>query len=171
MNHWPSKPNSRPFFHPHRVAPCGLSRILPPVRYAQSTRPLDCGGRHAHVGADPFPGGDYCAETARGAAVGARSGSQPGVAHPVQNQGRPGIARDHAIPVAWRAAVVLVPEGQEKDLAEELAVQLGRGDRQVQLSLTTSSSSSRRSDVDRPQVARWASRTPAGVGVVGPKST
>jgi HEAT repeat protein len=37
---------------------------------------------------------------------------------------------------AWRAAVVLVPHGQEKDLAEELATQLGRGDRDVQLSLS-----------------------------------
>jgi HEAT repeat protein len=37
---------------------------------------------------------------------------------------------------AWRAAVVLVPDGQEKDLAEELAAQLGRGDREVQLSLS-----------------------------------
>ncbi|WP_347177376.1 HEAT repeat domain-containing protein [Glycomyces sp. L485] len=37
---------------------------------------------------------------------------------------------------AWRAAVVLVPEGQEQDLAEELALQLGRGDREVQLSLS-----------------------------------
>lgn len=37
---------------------------------------------------------------------------------------------------AWRAAVVLVPHGQEKDLAEELASQFGRGDREVQLSLS-----------------------------------
>ena len=37
---------------------------------------------------------------------------------------------------AWRAAVALVPDGQEKDLAEELAAQLGRGDRKVQLSLS-----------------------------------
>lgn len=37
---------------------------------------------------------------------------------------------------AWRAAVVLVPDGQKRDLAEELAAQLGRGDRQVQLSLS-----------------------------------
>lgn len=37
---------------------------------------------------------------------------------------------------AWRAAVVLVPNGQEKDLAEELAAQLGRGDGDVQLSLS-----------------------------------
>jgi len=37
---------------------------------------------------------------------------------------------------AWRAAVILVPEGQKKDLAEELAAQLGRGGRHVQLSLS-----------------------------------
>jgi HEAT repeat protein len=37
---------------------------------------------------------------------------------------------------AWRAAVVLVPEGQEKGLAEELAAQLGRGNREMQLSLS-----------------------------------
>ncbi|MGH8149563.1 MAG: HEAT repeat domain-containing protein, partial [Steroidobacteraceae bacterium] len=37
---------------------------------------------------------------------------------------------------AWRAAVVLVPDGQKRDLAEELAAQLGRGDRKVQLSLS-----------------------------------
>lgn len=37
---------------------------------------------------------------------------------------------------AWRAAVVLVPDGQEKALAGELAAQLGRGGRQVQLSLS-----------------------------------
>lgn len=37
---------------------------------------------------------------------------------------------------AWRAAVVLVPDGQKRDLAEELALQLGRGDRDVQLSLS-----------------------------------
>ncbi|WP_223830245.1 HEAT repeat domain-containing protein [Nocardiopsis quinghaiensis] len=37
---------------------------------------------------------------------------------------------------AWRAAVALVPDGREKDLAEELATQLGRGDREVQLSLS-----------------------------------
>jgi len=37
---------------------------------------------------------------------------------------------------AWRAAIVLVPVGKEKDLAEELASQLGRGDREVQLSLS-----------------------------------
>lgn len=37
---------------------------------------------------------------------------------------------------AWRAAVALVPEEQKRNLAEELTVQLGRGDRDVQLSLS-----------------------------------
>ncbi|MEP7351732.1 MAG: HEAT repeat domain-containing protein [Acidobacteriota bacterium] len=37
---------------------------------------------------------------------------------------------------AWRAAVILVPVGQEKDLVEELASQLGRGDPALQLSLS-----------------------------------
>jgi HEAT repeat protein len=37
---------------------------------------------------------------------------------------------------AWRAAVILVPDGQKSELAEELAAQFGRGDREVQLSLS-----------------------------------
>lgn len=37
---------------------------------------------------------------------------------------------------AWRAAVVLVPDTQKSELAEELATQFGRGDRAVQLSLS-----------------------------------
>jgi HEAT repeat protein len=37
---------------------------------------------------------------------------------------------------AWRAAVALVPHGQEQGLAEELVTQLGRGDREMQLSLS-----------------------------------
>ena len=37
---------------------------------------------------------------------------------------------------AWRAAVVLVPAGEQQGLAAELATQLGRGDRTVQLSLS-----------------------------------
>jgi HEAT repeat protein len=45
-------------------------------------------------------------------------------------------ADDEVARSAWRAAVVLVPDGQKKDLAEELAAQLGRGDRVVQLSLS-----------------------------------
>jgi HEAT repeat protein len=37
---------------------------------------------------------------------------------------------------AWRVAVAFVPVGEEKDLAAELAAQLGRSDREVQLSLS-----------------------------------
>lgn len=37
---------------------------------------------------------------------------------------------------AWRAAVVLVPEGEEAGLAETLATQLGRGGQETQLSLS-----------------------------------
>ncbi|MFI1367478.1 HEAT repeat domain-containing protein [Streptomyces griseochromogenes] len=37
---------------------------------------------------------------------------------------------------AWRAAVVLVPEGEEHQLAVVLATQLGRGERETQLSLS-----------------------------------
>jgi HEAT repeat protein len=43
---------------------------------------------------------------------------------------------DHVAQSAWRAAVVLVPEDQKTGLAEELAAQLGRGDRGTQLSLS-----------------------------------
>jgi HEAT repeat protein len=43
---------------------------------------------------------------------------------------------DNVAESAWRAAVVLVPEDQKTSLAEELAAQLGRGDRGTQLSLS-----------------------------------
>jgi HEAT repeat protein len=43
---------------------------------------------------------------------------------------------DEVARAAWRAAVAVVPEGQVRDLAEELAAQLGRGEREVQLSLS-----------------------------------
>ncbi|WP_055693916.1 hypothetical protein [Streptomyces prasinopilosus] len=45
-------------------------------------------------------------------------------------------ADDEVARTAWRVAVALVPEGEEKDLADELVLQLGRGDRTVQLSLS-----------------------------------
>ena len=41
---------------------------------------------------------------------------------------------DELARTAWRCAVALVPEGEKKALGEELASQLGRGDRDVQLS-------------------------------------
>ncbi|THV29104.1 HEAT repeat domain-containing protein [Glycomyces paridis] len=43
---------------------------------------------------------------------------------------------DEVARAAWRAAVALVPEGHEAALAEELVSQLGRGDREVHLSLS-----------------------------------
>ncbi|WP_107407005.1 HEAT repeat domain-containing protein [Streptomyces indicus] len=45
-------------------------------------------------------------------------------------------ADDEVARSAWRAAVVLVPEGAEPALAAELATQLGRGGRETQLSLS-----------------------------------
>ncbi|GIJ23638.1 HEAT repeat domain-containing protein [Micromonospora lutea] len=45
-------------------------------------------------------------------------------------------ADDEVARSAWRAAVVLVPEGEQPALAEVLATQLGRGARDVQLSLS-----------------------------------
>lgn len=45
-------------------------------------------------------------------------------------------ANDEVAKSAWRAAVVLVSDEQKTELAEELAAQLGRGDRQLQLSLS-----------------------------------
>ncbi|MEN3538630.1 HEAT repeat domain-containing protein [Microbispora sp. ZYX-F-249] len=45
-------------------------------------------------------------------------------------------ADDEVARTAWRAAVVLVPEGEESELAAALATQLGRGERETQLSLS-----------------------------------
>ncbi|WP_256974842.1 HEAT repeat domain-containing protein [Streptomyces sp. CS159] len=45
-------------------------------------------------------------------------------------------ADDEVARSAWRAAVVLVPDGEEAALASALAGQLGRGDRETQLSLS-----------------------------------
>ncbi|MFF1508859.1 HEAT repeat domain-containing protein [Streptomyces sp. NPDC058326] len=45
-------------------------------------------------------------------------------------------ADDEVARSAWRAAVVLVPEGEEHGLAVVLATQLGRGERETQLSLS-----------------------------------
>ncbi|MEV4627224.1 HEAT repeat domain-containing protein [Micromonospora sp. NPDC049523] len=45
-------------------------------------------------------------------------------------------ADDEVARSAWRAAVVLVPEGEEPELAGVLVAQLGRGDRATQLSLS-----------------------------------
>ncbi|MFJ9736558.1 HEAT repeat domain-containing protein [Streptomyces sp. NPDC101166] len=45
-------------------------------------------------------------------------------------------ADDEVARTAWRVAVALVPVGEEKGLGDELVLQLGRGDRDVQLSLS-----------------------------------
>ncbi|MEW2077069.1 HEAT repeat domain-containing protein [Streptomyces sp. NPDC012403] len=45
-------------------------------------------------------------------------------------------ADDEVARSAWRAAAVLVPEGEESGLAAMLATQLGRGGRETQLSLS-----------------------------------
>ncbi|MFD1931238.1 MULTISPECIES: HEAT repeat domain-containing protein [Nonomuraea] len=45
-------------------------------------------------------------------------------------------ADDEVARSAWRAAVVLVPEGEEPQLAAVLSTQLGRGEREMQLSLS-----------------------------------
>jgi HEAT repeat protein len=43
---------------------------------------------------------------------------------------------DEVARAAWRAAEAVVPEGSERELAETLATQLGRGEREVQRSLS-----------------------------------
>ena len=45
-------------------------------------------------------------------------------------------ADDEVARTAWRVAVALVPEDEKKDLVDELVGQLGRGDREVRLSLS-----------------------------------
>ncbi|MGW3493613.1 HEAT repeat domain-containing protein [Streptomyces sp. NPDC001020] len=45
-------------------------------------------------------------------------------------------AEDEVARSAWRAAVVLVPEGEEPELATTLSTQFGRGERETQLSLS-----------------------------------
>ncbi|MEE1739016.1 HEAT repeat domain-containing protein [Streptomyces sp. BE147] len=45
-------------------------------------------------------------------------------------------ADDEVARSAWRAGVVLVPEGEESELAAVLSTQLGRGERETQLSLS-----------------------------------
>lgn len=47
-------------------------------------------------------------------------------------------ADDDVARTAWRVAVALVPEDAREELLEELVLQLGRGDREVQLSLSRS---------------------------------
>lgn len=55
----------------------------------------------------------------------------PAITRPLLHDADDEVARS-----AWRAAVVLVPEGEKESLAAELATQFGRGDRDVRLSLS-----------------------------------
>ncbi|WP_435842460.1 HEAT repeat domain-containing protein [Streptomyces collinus] len=65
-------------------------------------------------------------------------------------------ADDEVARTAWRVAVVLVPEDEdaEKDLVDELVLQLGRGDRGMQLSLSRAFADL--GDVSRPALERAA---------------
>ncbi|WP_046728072.1 HEAT repeat domain-containing protein [Streptomyces humi] len=55
----------------------------------------------------------------------------PAITRALLSDTDPEVARS-----AWRAATVLVPEGEEPQLAAVLATQLGRGDQETQLSLS-----------------------------------
>jgi HEAT repeat protein len=55
----------------------------------------------------------------------------PAITRPLLHDANDEVARS-----AWRAAVVLVPDGHKETLAAELATQLGRGDREMRLSLS-----------------------------------
>ncbi|MFI2632084.1 HEAT repeat domain-containing protein [Streptomyces collinus] len=65
-------------------------------------------------------------------------------------------ADDEVARTAWRVAVVLVPEDEdaEKDLVDELVLQLGRGDHGMQLSLSRAFADL--GDVSRPALERAA---------------
>ncbi|WP_455433264.1 HEAT repeat domain-containing protein [Streptomyces luteogriseus] len=70
-------------------------------------------------------------------------------------------ADDEAARTAWRVAVFLVPEDEEKELAGELVLQLGRGDRKVQLSLSRALAGL--GDVIKPALERAAASSDPAV--------
>ncbi|WP_455753740.1 HEAT repeat domain-containing protein [Streptomyces luteogriseus] len=70
-------------------------------------------------------------------------------------------ADDEAARTAWRVAVLLVPEDEEKELAGELVLQLGRGDRKVQLSLSRALAGL--GDVIKPALERAAASSDPAV--------
>jgi HEAT repeat protein len=69
-------------------------------------------------------------------------------------------ADDEVARSAWRAAVVLVPETQKNELAEELARQMGRGNREMQLSLSSALVSLGESSVEPVLKIAMASEDP-----------
>ena len=62
---------------------------------------------------------------------------------------------------AWRAAVSLVPAGQQAELAKELCTQLGRGDRDLQRSLSRAIAAL--GDVAGPLLRQSAAHGDAGI--------
>jgi hypothetical protein len=75
-----------------------------------------------------------------------------------------GVLRDRNDEVArsaWRAAVSLVPAGQQAELAKELCTQLGRGDRDMQRSLSRAIAAL--GDAARPLLEERAARGDAGI--------
>ncbi|HVZ23465.1 MAG TPA: HEAT repeat domain-containing protein [Vicinamibacterales bacterium] len=73
---------------------------------------------------------------ARSQALHTLSKIKDGSAFPAITQSLLRDADDEVARSAWRAAVILVPDAQKRELAEELAAQFGRGHRDVQLSLS-----------------------------------
>jgi len=73
---------------------------------------------------------------ARSQALHTLSKIKDGSAFPAITQALLRDADDDVARSAWRAAVVLVPDAGKVALASELGAQLGRGDRDVQLSLS-----------------------------------
>jgi HEAT repeat protein len=73
---------------------------------------------------------------ARSQALHTLSKIRDGSAWPAITQSLLRDSDDSVATSAWRAAVALVPESEKGGLAEELAAQLGRGDRSTQLSLS-----------------------------------
>ncbi|THA64495.1 HEAT repeat domain-containing protein [Streptomyces sp. A0958] len=74
--------------------------------------------------------------TAEGTGDGTADGTGERQAWPAITRALLTDADDEVARAAWRAAVVLVPEGEEPGLAAVLAEQLGRGERETQLSLS-----------------------------------
>jgi HEAT repeat protein len=81
----------------------------------------------------------------------------PAITHSLLRDPDDDVARS-----AWRAAVVLVPEGQKGELAEELATQFGRGNQDVQRSLSRALVALG-AEVVEPVVRKWMASDAASV--------
>ncbi|MDT9680986.1 HEAT repeat domain-containing protein [Streptomyces sp. TRM76323] len=94
--------------------------------------------RHAAAATVPRLVGELCSERtqARSQALHTLSKIGDRRAWPAVTRALLTDADDEVARSAWRAAVALVPEGEEPGLAGVLATQLGRGGRETQLSLS-----------------------------------